>query len=94
MSKSQKTSVYGYYSHNHACIPGCIVRIYRKPNGQEILITGTGTTVDPEDSGYIYPQTLSIGIIKKTWQLLDTFQVNGPIDPEYLLDPENDLDLT
>jgi hypothetical protein len=82
--------LYGYYSHNHAMKVGCEITLYRNNSGREVLVTGTGSTKDPEDSDYRYPQTISVGRINSSWQLLDKYKVTGPIDNGYLLDPEEE----
>ena len=88
MSKTKSAPLYGYYSHNHASIPGCEISIYRNPQGREVLVTGFGSTENPKDSGYHYPQTLEVGKITAKWQLLHLHRVKGVLDPQYLLDPE------
>ncbi len=87
---STEQSLYGYYSHHHAAVPGCPVYVYRTPSGREVLVTGTGHTEIPEDSGYCYPQTFTVGEITSDWQLIHHYTVRGPIDPEFLEDPEED----
>ena len=84
--------IYAYYSHNHAVEPGCPISVYRTPSGREVVVTKTGPTPDPKDSGYTYPQTILVGRMNKKWQLLRTYKIKGPADPEYLLDPEEELD--
>lgn len=88
MSQNKTTLVYGYYSHNHATIPGCVVYVYQDLHGREILVTGTGSTKNPEDSGYNYPQTISVGRITYKWQLISSYRVAEKVYPPYLLDPE------
>lgn len=90
MSRNSNSPVYGYYSHNHAVMQGCIIRVYMNARGREVLVTGTGPTRDPELSGYNYPQTIPVGRITNKWQLLYTNKVSGGIDPQYLLDPEEE----
>jgi hypothetical protein len=85
--------IYAYYSHNHAVEPGCPISVYRTPSGREVVVTKTGPTPDPKDSGYTYPQTIRVGRMNKKWQLLRTYKIKGPADPEYLLDPEEELDV-
>ena len=80
--------IYAYYSHNHSENPGCPISVYRTPSGREVIITGTGSTPDPEDSDYNYPQTILVGRMNKKWQLLRKYKIKDPADPEYLLDPE------
>ena len=87
MSNTKTAPIYGYYSHNHASMPGCEIRIFRHPQGREVLVTGFGSTENPEDSGYDYPQTLEVGKITAKWKLLHLYRVKG-VDPQYLLDPE------
>ena len=90
MSQNKTAPVYGYYSHNHAAMPGCVVCIYQNSRGREVLVTGTGSTKNPEDSGYNYPQTISVGRITGKWQLMYKNRVTGGIDPQYLIDPEQE----
>jgi hypothetical protein len=90
MTKKKTAPVYGYYSHNHAAIPGCKVSIYRNTRGREILVTETGSTKDPESSGYNYPQTISVGRITDRWQLISSSRISDKINPQYLLDPEEE----
>lgn len=88
MSNQPKTPVYGYYSHNHATMTGCMIDVYRNARGREVLVTETGSTKNPEDSGYNYPQTIPVGRITDKWQLISTYRVAEKVDPQYLLDPE------
>jgi len=54
----------------------------------EVLVTETGSTKNPEDSGYNYPQTIPVGRITDKWELISTYRVAEKVDPQYLLDPE------
>ena len=93
MSRQSNAKLYGYYSHNHATIPGCVVYLYRNSRGREILVTKTGHTKYPEDSGYRYPQTITVGRITDKWQLISSYMVADKIDPQYLMDPEEEKEV-
>ena len=80
--------IYAYYSHNHSEEPGCQISVYRTPSGREVVVTETGPTQDPKDSGYTYPQTIQVGIIDDKWKILEEYTVPEPKYPEYLIDPE------
>ncbi len=90
MSNQSNAKLYGYYSHNHAVMQGCIIRVYMNARGREVLVTGTGSTRDPESSGYNYPQTIPVGKITNKWQLISIYRVAEKINPQYLLDPEEE----
>jgi hypothetical protein len=92
MTKKKTAPVYGYYSHNHASIPGCEIRVYLNSQGREVLVTGFGSTQNPKDSGYYYLQTIEVGKITNQWELIDCYIFTKEIDPPYLLDPEDDLE--
>lgn len=88
MATTKTAPLYGYYSHNHASIPGCEISIYMHPQGREVFVTGFGSTQNPEESGYNYLQTIEVGEITAKWQLLHLYRVKGVVDTQYLLDPE------
>lgn len=83
-------STYGYYSHNHAMKEGCETKVYTDDSGRQVLVTETGSTKIPEDSGYNYPQTILVGRITRKWKLIDTYILTECPDPKYLLDPEEE----
>jgi hypothetical protein len=90
MSRNSNSPIYGYYSHNHSVMQGCIISFYINARGREVLVTGTGPTKDPESSGYNYPQTIPVGRITNKWQLISIYRVVEKIDPQYLIDPEEE----
>jgi|GEM_PF-1024454 len=92
MSKTKTTPLYGYYSHNHAIIPGCEISVYRNPQGREVLVTGFGSTQNPKDSGYNYLQTIEVGKITAKWQLISRHKIPVEFNSQYLVDPEDDLE--
>jgi hypothetical protein len=92
MTKKKSAPVYGYYSHQHASIPGCKILVYLNSQNREVWVTGVGSTENPEDSGYCYTLTLEVGEITNQWKLIDWYIVTKEIDTQYLLGPEDDLE--
>jgi len=73
-------SQYGYFSHTHFAEQGTKVHIWQKCNGNKVYTTGTGLTQNPEDSGYLYAQTIMVGDMRG-WKLLHTFTTDNDPDP-------------
>jgi hypothetical protein len=89
MASKKQPRQYGYFSHFHEDEPGCLVRIYRTPYGNERKVTGFGSTRDPEESGYLFLQAQLVGEITPEWELIDQYSIPSyPKASEYLEDPE------
>lgn len=86
--KAPKKQKWGYYSSHHATIPGCRIDIYRTPVGREEHITGTGSTPDPEKSGYHHLNTITVGEMSG-WEWIEYRITEQPFTTPYLEDPED-----
>ena len=85
---SQKP-LYGYFSEYHKA-EGGPVSVFRTPHKEQEEVTGFGSTENPEENGYHFLQTRLVGEITSDWRLIHQYTVRGPIDPEFLEDPEED----
>lgn len=90
MASKKQPRQYAYFSHFHKDEPGCLVYIYRTPYGKEVEVTGFGSTKDPEESDYRFLGTQLVGEITTEWQLIDEYRIPDSIDPQHLLDPEEE----